>query len=70
MATAVKETPLRQVEPGSALRFAVYEDNSGRFHWRLLASDGRPLATSDDSFASADAAERSASDAARSSAIG
>ena len=62
MATAANETPNRQVESISAMTFAVYEDNGGRFHWRLLASDGRRVATSADSFASADDAEQAAGD--------
>jgi uncharacterized protein YegP (UPF0339 family) len=73
MATAAKEIPLGQVEPRSAMTFDIYENNGGRFHWRLLASDGRSLATSDESFSSAADAQRSASavrDAARSPAIG
>jgi uncharacterized protein YegP (UPF0339 family) len=41
-----------------ALRFAVYEENSGRHRWRLTTSDGHDLATSCESFASRDEAER------------
>jgi len=43
-----------------ALRFDVYEENSGRHRWRLCASDGRGLATSCESFATRDDAERAA----------
>jgi uncharacterized protein YegP (UPF0339 family) len=43
-----------------ALRFEVYEENSGRHRWRLRTSDGRDLATSCESFASRDDAERAA----------
>jgi uncharacterized protein YegP (UPF0339 family) len=73
MATAAKTTRVTKVEPAPAMTLAVYENNGGRFHWRLLAGNGRALATSDDSFSSARDAERSASDvrdAARSVAIG
>lgn len=71
MATAAKEIPSGR--SSTAMTFVVYENNGGRFHWRLLAGDGRPLATSDESFTSAADAGRSASavrDAARSLAIG
>jgi len=43
-----------------ALRFQVYEENSGRHRWRLTTDDGRDLATSTESFASRDDAERAA----------
>jgi uncharacterized protein YegP (UPF0339 family) len=43
-----------------ALRFEVYEENSGRHRWRLTTSDGRDLATSCESFASRDDAQRAA----------
>ena len=43
-----------------ALRFEVYEENSGRHRWRLVTSDGRELATSCDSFATHDEAQRAA----------
>jgi uncharacterized protein YegP (UPF0339 family) len=43
-----------------ALRFEVYEENSGRHRWRLLTSDGHDLATSCDSFGSHDEAQRAA----------
>jgi uncharacterized protein YegP (UPF0339 family) len=43
-----------------ALRFDVYEENSGRHRWRLTASDGRDLATSCESFATRDDARRAA----------
>jgi hypothetical protein len=41
-----------------ALRFEVYEENSGRHRWRLTTSDGRGLATSCASFATPDEAQR------------
>jgi uncharacterized protein YegP (UPF0339 family) len=43
-----------------ALRFDVYEENSGRHRWRLRTSDGRDLATSCESFATRDDAQRAA----------
>jgi uncharacterized protein YegP (UPF0339 family) len=53
--------------PGSgawagALRFEVYEENSGRHRWRLTTSDGRDLATSSASFATHDEAQRAATE--------
>jgi len=42
-----------------ALRFEVYEENSGRHRWLLTTSDGKALATSCASFASHDEAQRS-----------
>jgi uncharacterized protein YegP (UPF0339 family) len=46
-------------EPAAgALRFAVYQENSGRYSWHLTAGDGRNLARSYESFASRDDAER------------
>jgi uncharacterized protein YegP (UPF0339 family) len=44
----------------STLRFEVYEENSGRHRWRLTTSDGRDLATSCESFATHDDAQRDA----------
>ena len=43
-----------------ALRFDVYEENSGRHRWRLTTSDGQHLATSCASYASHDQAQRAA----------
>ena len=43
-----------------ALRFEVYEENSGRHRWRLTTSDGLALATSCASFATHDEAQRAA----------
>jgi uncharacterized protein YegP (UPF0339 family) len=43
-----------------ALRFDVYEENSGRHRWRLTTSDGQDLATSCATFASHDEAQRAA----------
>jgi uncharacterized protein YegP (UPF0339 family) len=39
-----------------ALRFEVYEENSGRYRWRLTTADGSDLATSCASFATQDEA--------------
>jgi uncharacterized protein YegP (UPF0339 family) len=44
------------------MRFETYEENSGRHRWRLIASDGRDLATSSASFASHDDAQRAAAE--------
>ncbi len=47
------------VEPApEALRFAVYQENSGRYSWHLTAGDEHQLARSCQSFASRDDAER------------
>ena len=43
-----------------ALSFTVYEENSGRHRWRLTTSDGRDLATSCESYATRDEAQRAA----------
>ena len=43
-----------------ALRFDVYEENSGRHRWRLTSGDGRDLATSSESFATREEAQRAA----------
>jgi uncharacterized protein YegP (UPF0339 family) len=43
-----------------ALRFEVYEENSGRHRWRLSSDDGRSLATSCESFSTRNDAERDA----------
>jgi uncharacterized protein YegP (UPF0339 family) len=43
-----------------ALRFEVYEENSGRHRWRLTTTDGRDLATSCESYATHDDAQRAA----------
>jgi uncharacterized protein YegP (UPF0339 family) len=43
-----------------ALRFDVYEENSGRYRWRLMTGDGHDLATSAASFATHAEAERAA----------
>ena len=48
-----------------ALRFEVYEENSGRHRWRLITSDGQDLATSSASFASHEEAQRAAEEKRR-----
>jgi uncharacterized protein YegP (UPF0339 family) len=54
-------TPNAESSPwAGALRFVVYEENSGRHRWRLTTSDGRDLATSCASFATRDDAQRAA----------
>jgi uncharacterized protein YegP (UPF0339 family) len=44
------------------MQFVVYQDNSSRFHWRLMADDGSRLAVSATSFDSAEDARLSAAD--------
>jgi uncharacterized protein YegP (UPF0339 family) len=44
--------------PVGALTIEVYQQNSGRHSWHLTTGDGRNLATSCESFASRDHAER------------
>jgi len=58
MATAARKRP--RAGSSSAMSFAVYQDNIGRFHWELVGGDGRNLAISVDSFASERDAERAA----------
>jgi uncharacterized protein YegP (UPF0339 family) len=69
MATARRKTAGTLDGPGTktesspwtgALRFDVYEENSGRHRWRLTTDDGRDLATSCESFATRDDARRAA----------
>src|SRR3954447_23727802 len=43
-----------------ALGFDVYEENSGRYRWRLMTGDGHDLATSTASFATHAEAARAA----------
>jgi uncharacterized protein YegP (UPF0339 family) len=65
MATATRKTAgalngaaTRAGSDPSALRFEVYQENSGRHSWHLITGDGSKLATSCESFASRDEAER------------
>ncbi len=69
MATPRKKAAPKLDAPGAnaesspwagALRFDVYEENSGRHRWRLTTSDGRDLATSSASFATREEAQRAA----------
>jgi uncharacterized protein YegP (UPF0339 family) len=46
-------------QPGSSMSFAVFEDNGGSYHWKILAGDGSTLGQSGD-FASYHDAERAA----------
>jgi uncharacterized protein YegP (UPF0339 family) len=71
MATAPRKTagaldsaaPNAESSPWTAaLRFEVYEENSGRHRWRLTTSDGQDLATSCASYASHDEAQRAATE--------
>lgn len=57
MATATSNGP---ETVGGALRFEVYEENSGRYRWRLTGTGGKGLATSCASFSSRKAAQRAA----------
>jgi uncharacterized protein YegP (UPF0339 family) len=67
MATATKKSRAskqlaeRQThEPArSAMEFLIFEDNSGSYHWTILAGDGSPLGGAGD-YASYDDAERAA----------
>ena len=68
MATTKRRKPTRTRDRAAAkadssprtgpMRFEAYEENSGRHRWRLIAGDGRDLATSSASFASHDDAQR------------
>ena len=69
MATPRKKAPRTSDHTGTstesgpwagALRFDVYEENSGRHRWRLTTPDGRDLATSTASFATREEAQRAA----------
>jgi uncharacterized protein YegP (UPF0339 family) len=54
--------------PVGALMIEVYQQNSGRHSWHLTTGDGQNLATSCESFATRDEAERAAGDVRRLSA--
>jgi uncharacterized protein YegP (UPF0339 family) len=43
-----------------ALKFEVYEENSGRYRWRITGTGGKEVATSCASFSSHKAAQRAA----------
>ena len=44
------------------MRFEIYRDNGGRFHWCLAAEDGTRLAVSATAFGSPEDARRAAAD--------
>ncbi len=59
--SAIRKTraaPSSSSEPAS-MTFLVFEDNSGSYHWTILAADGATLARSE-GFASCDDAEQAA----------
>ncbi|MEX2235950.1 MAG: DUF1508 domain-containing protein [Dehalococcoidia bacterium] len=41
-------------------KFEIYEDSGGKYRWRLVASNGEPVASSGESFASKSNAKRAA----------
>lgn len=43
-------------------KFKIYEDASGKYRWRLKASNGEKIASSGESFASKSSAKRAAED--------
>jgi uncharacterized protein YegP (UPF0339 family) len=45
-----------------AMQFVIYQDNGGRFHWRLVGDDGGRLAISVEDFGTADEARLAAAD--------
>jgi uncharacterized protein YegP (UPF0339 family) len=67
MATATKKSRASKqlaegpahVQSQAAMEFFVFEDNSGSYHWTILAGDGSRLGGSGD-YASYDDAERAA----------
>jgi len=67
MATANKKSraskqlarPLAHSNSPAVMEFLVFEDNSGSYHWTILAGDGATLGHSED-FASYDDAEQAA----------
>ena len=54
MATATKSsgTAVRRARgdgkgrSSASMRFLIFEDNGGAYHWRIVASDGAPMAQS------------------------
>jgi uncharacterized protein YegP (UPF0339 family) len=42
------------------VKFVIYADSGGNYHWRLVASNGQTVATSGESFASKGNARRAA----------
>jgi len=67
MATAAKTSPVSRrparrrfgEQTGSSMSFAIFEDNGGFYHWKILASRGATLGHSG-SFASYHDAEQAA----------
>ena len=58
--TAPDQTTNRTTRQEDPMKFVIYSDNGGQFHWRLDSDDGRPVAVSPAGFASADAARHAA----------
>lgn len=44
------------------MRFEVYQDRAGKWRWRLVAANGKRVAASGESFASASNAARATND--------
>jgi uncharacterized protein YegP (UPF0339 family) len=44
------------------MKFVIYSDNGGQFHWRLDGDDGKCVAVSGTTYTSADAARQAAGD--------
>jgi uncharacterized protein YegP (UPF0339 family) len=67
MATATKKAPAagqvvrgaRAVADSASMEFAIFEDNGGRYHWMIVAGNGRIIAQSVE-FASYEDAEQAA----------
>ena len=49
-------------EGDDAMQFVIYQDNGGRFHWRLVGDDGDTLAFSAYDFGTAEEARHAAAD--------
>jgi uncharacterized protein YegP (UPF0339 family) len=49
-------------EGDEAMQFVIYQDNGGRFHWRLVGDDGERLAISAEDFGTAEEARVAAAD--------
>ncbi|MGI8572996.1 MAG: YegP family protein [Solirubrobacteraceae bacterium] len=47
MATATKNSgAASNVRSSSSMKFLIFEDNGGAYHWRIVASDGAAMAQS------------------------
>jgi uncharacterized protein YegP (UPF0339 family) len=44
------------------MQFVIYQDNGGRFHWRLMGDDGGKVAVSAGHFGTAEEARQAAAD--------